>query len=94
MNAVVVTMEIDPSRYDEVDRHLREDVVSWARRQPGFVSGQWLRLDGGDRAMGLVMFESAAQAAAAAEGPRSQPTVEGRAWNTQSVSVFEVVAEA
>jgi len=43
MHTIVVRMSIDPDRADEATRHLREDVVAWARQQPGFVNGQWLR---------------------------------------------------
>ena len=37
---------------------LREDIVSWARQQPGFVSGQWLLGPGQDHGMGAVVFAS------------------------------------
>jgi hypothetical protein len=94
MHTMVVTMKIDPSRRGDVDRHLREDVAPWARRQPGFVNGQWVRLAQGGRGLGLVVFESEEHATAAAQGPGSQPWVEGRAWNTESVEVFEQVASA
>lgn len=94
MNTMVVTMKLDAGRSEEVDRHLREDVASWAKRQAGFISGQWLRLPGGDQALGIVVFESAEQADAAAQGPRSQPSVEGRAWNTESVAVYELIVQA
>jgi hypothetical protein len=94
MNTVVVDMKLDPDRAEDVDRHLREDVVGWAKGQPGFISGQWLRLAGGDHGMGVLIFASEEQANAAAGGPRSQPWVEGRAWNTNFVTVFETVAQA
>jgi hypothetical protein len=94
MHVVVVTMQLDPDRADEVDRHLTQDVTAWAKNQPGFVRGQWLRLEGGDRGLGVVSFSTEAQAIAAAQGPRSQPRVEGRAWNTERVDVFHAVADA
>jgi quinol monooxygenase YgiN len=43
MYTMVVQMSTDPSRVEQVARHLREDVVKFAKQQPGFVSGQWLR---------------------------------------------------
>ncbi len=91
---MVVQMTIEPSRSDEVDRHLRDDVRPWAERQAGFVSGQWIRLADGDRAMGLVVFETEALAREAARGPSMAPRVEGRAWNTDSVQVYAVVTQA
>jgi hypothetical protein len=58
MHTMVVQMSIDPSRTDVVTRHLREDIVSWARQQPGFVSGQWLVGPRQDHGMGVVVFAS------------------------------------
>jgi hypothetical protein len=94
MNTMVVTMSLDAARSNEVDRHFREDVAPWATRQPGFVSGQWLRLPGGAQGFGIVVFDSQEHADAAAVGPRSAPRVEGRAWNTDSVVVFDQVIDA
>ena len=91
---MMVSMKVDDARHELVDAHLRDDVQPWASRQPGFVSGRWARSPGGDLAYGLVVFETAEQATAAAQGPRSQPSVEGRAWNTIDVAVLEVVAQA
>jgi hypothetical protein len=91
---MVVTMTVDAARGDEVDRHFREDVRPWAQRQPGFVSAQWLRLPDGNRGMGVVTFESETAAREAAQGPSRAPRVDGRAWNTDSVEVFAVVAQA
>jgi hypothetical protein len=92
MNTMLVTMTLDPARSDEVERHFREDVAPWATRQPGFVSGQWLSC--GAQGFGIVVFDSQEHADAAAVGPRSAPIVEGRAWNTDSVVVFDQVAKA
>jgi quinol monooxygenase YgiN len=91
---LVVSMTVDSDRAEEVDRHFRDDVRAWAQHQPGFLSAQWLRLPGGDRAMGLVTFESEAHAQAASQGPRAQPKVNGRAWNTDAVEVYAVITQA
>jgi hypothetical protein len=94
MHTMVVQMSIDPSRTDVVTRHLREDIVSWARQQPGFVSGQWLLGPGQDHGMGVVVFASQDAAAAAAQGPRSFPRDETRAWNVEDVTVYQQVSSA
>ena len=73
MHTMVVRMSIDPERADEAARHLREDVVAWARQQPGFVNGQWLRSPDGSEGIGVVVFASPDAAASAARGPRSYP---------------------
>jgi hypothetical protein len=94
MHTIVVRMSIDPVRADEAARHLREDVVGWARRQPGFVHGQWLRSDDGREGMGVVVFASADDAATAAHGPRRYARDDTRAWNVESVTVYEQVTSA
>ena len=91
-STMVVSMTLDPARGAEVERHFREDVLPWARNQKGFVRGQWLSSEGADRGMGVVEFASAAEASAAAQGPLCAPRVDGRAWNTDRVDVFTVLA--
>lgn len=94
MHTMVVRMTIDPARSEEVASHLRNDIVGWAKQQPGFVSGQWLRsADGGD-GMGVVVFASENAAATAAQGPRAFPRDDARAWNIQSVTVYEQITAA
>lgn len=94
MHTMVVHMSIDPSRAETVARHLREDIVSWARQQPGFVSGQWLLNPGNKQGMGVVVFSSEDAATTAARGPRSFPRDEARAWNVENVTVYDQVTSA
>lgn len=92
MHTMIVTMTLDPTQRQEVDRHLRDDVVSWATSRPGFVTGRWLRSENGAAGIGVVTFTSAEAAAAAAAGPRSaQP---GKAWTIASVELYENIADA
>ena len=94
MHTMVVRMSIDPERADEAARHLREDVVAWARHQPGFVNGQWLRSSDGSEGIGVVVFASPDAAASAARGPRSYPRDGSRAWNVKDVTVYEQLTSA
>ena len=94
MHTMVVRMSMDPARAEEAARHLREDVVGWARQQPGFVNGQWLRSPDGSEGMGVVVFASGDAAASAARGPRSHPRDASRAWNVESVTVYEQLTSA
>ncbi len=94
MHTLVVQMTTDPARSEDVSRHLREDVTSWAKRQPGFVNGEWLRNDTRDSGLGLVTFDSAEAAARAAAGPLSGGHDDERAWNVDNVTVYEHVASA
>ena len=94
MHTLVVKMTTDPARSEEVFRHLREDVTAWAKRQPGFVSGEWLLSDTQESGLGLVSFDSADAASHAAVGPQSNGHDDQRAWNIDSVTVYGQVASA
>jgi hypothetical protein len=94
MHTLVVQMSTDPSRAEEVGRHFREDVAGWARRQPGFVTGQWLASPDGRTGIGVVVFDSENAAGRAAKGPRSYPRDDDRAWNIEDVTVYEQLASA
>jgi len=94
MHTLLVQMSTDPSRADEVQAHLREDVVSWARRQPGFVTDQWLLTADGRNAVGVVVFAAEEAAKAAASGPQKYRRDEARAWNINSVVVLKPVTSA
>lgn len=94
MHTVVVTMSTDPSRRQEVVRHLRDDVVPWATSRTGFVSGRWLLTIDGHRGAGVLLFDSAEAAHRAAAAPRTYPRDEARAWNIESVEVYEQVVAA
>ena len=93
-HTLVVRMSADPSRRDDVVRHLREDVVPWARSRPGFVAGQWLLDPGGARGAGVLVFDSRESAEQAARGPRGYTRDETRAWNVEAVEVYEQVGAA
>jgi hypothetical protein len=69
-------------------------VVEWARQQPGFVNGQWLRSPDGSEGIGVVVFASGDAAASAARGPRSNPHDGSRAWNVENVTVYEQLTSA
>lgn len=94
MHTLVVQMSIDPARPDEVARHFHEDVAGWAKRQPGFVTGQWLRSPDGRAGMGVVVFDSESAAARAAQGPRSSPRDDDRAWNIEDVTIYHQLTTA
>jgi hypothetical protein len=92
VHTMIVTMTLDPAQRDATERHLREDVLAWAKARTGFVTGRWLLSEDASVGMGVVTFASAADAAAAAVGPRNSPP--GPAWSIDSVEVLEQVAQA
>jgi hypothetical protein len=94
MHTLLVRMSVDPSRASEVERHLRDDVATWSKQLPGFVSGQWLLNADQASGFGVVVFSSEDAALTAAAGPRGLRRDESRAWNIVDVSVYEQVASA
>jgi hypothetical protein len=94
MHTMVVLTSTNPSRADEIARHVREDVIGWAKRQPGFVSGQWLRSADRRGGMGVVVFASEDAATTAAQGLCSYPRDDHRPWNIESVTVYEQLTSA
>ena len=94
MHTMVVRMSTDPSRPEEVARHLHEDVVGWAKQQAGFVSGQWLISTDRRWGLGVVVFASEDAATTAAQSPRNYPRDDNRAWNIESVTVYEQLTSA
>jgi hypothetical protein len=92
MHTMIVTMTLDPTRREDVERHLREEVVAWAMSRPGFVTGRWLCSENNATGMGVVTFTTADAASAAAIGPRTAPP--GKAWTIESVEIFEQVVDA
>jgi hypothetical protein len=87
MHAVVLNVAVTDT--DVAAAALRDQVVPQVSRTPGFVTGYWVRLDGG-RGTAVVVFESedAARSAAA----EAQPP--GDVMTFDSVEVGEVVANA
>jgi hypothetical protein len=93
MHVVVVRMGMDPARTGEVDRHVAEDVVPWARAQPGFLTGRWLRSTDGLTGLGIIAFDGSEAAEKAAAGPRGMAYPPDNAWSIADVTVFEQVEE-
>ncbi|QZY28881.1 hypothetical protein [Nocardioides coralli] len=91
MSTMVVRMTCQPEFRDEVVRHLRADVVTWAHEQEGFVAGSWHVSVDGRRGIGVVEFDSGAAAEAAARAPREyhDPDVPFR---IDSVEIYDDVA--
>ena len=95
MHTLVVSMATDPDRFEDVAMHLRNDIPGWAKRQPGFIRGEWLLSESHDIGLGFVVFDSADAATQAASGPRRYVhDDDDRAWNITAVTVYESVATA
>lgn len=74
---------------EQATAFLREQGIPRFRQAPGFVAGQWVRLDDG-RGTGMITFESEDAARAAAEQLRSNPPP-ADAVTIDSLEIGEVV---
>ena len=90
MHAVVSTVDIEPNRIEEATALLPTDVIPPIQALPGFVRATFLHELGASRGMSVVLFESEADAKAAASqaGPP-----DGAPVTFTSTLVYEVVAD-
>lgn len=94
MHIMVVRMATDPNRSGEVLRHLEEDAKRRVSSRAGYIGGRWLLAEDRRHAVGVIRFDSAeaAQAAAIAGPRRAMDDHSDKAWNVVGVNVFEQVA--
>ncbi len=89
MHAVVVRVTVNDG--EAATRYLREEVVPQLSQAPGFVSGHWVRLEGGNQGTAILVFESDD----AARGVAGQVTgAPDGASVIESIELGEVVANA
>jgi hypothetical protein len=90
MHAVVVRSTIHD--FERGRKLLREEGVPRISQAPGFVAGQWVRLDE-TTGTSMLTFESEEAARAAAEQLRTNPPA-GDAVTLNSIEIGEVVERA
>jgi hypothetical protein len=90
MHAVVVRSTLHD--FHQATKVLREEGIPRVSQAPGFVAGQWVRLDE-TTGTSMLTFESEEAARAAAEMLRANPPG-GSAITINSVEVGEVVERA
>jgi hypothetical protein len=93
MHAVVGQVKIDTSREDEARALLNDFVVPTAKNLAGFKSGYWARAVDADSGHSLLLFDSEANARAAAKEITEGPPP-GAPATFVSITVCEVVAQA
>jgi hypothetical protein len=89
MHAVIVSVTITDAEL--ATTFLRNEIVPRVKQAPGFVAGYWVRIEGGDKGRGTIVFESEDAARAAADQITQDP---GQAVTLDSVEVGEVVESA
>lgn len=89
MHAVVVHVTVnDP---EAATTYLRDEIVPRLSQAPGFVTGYWVRLEGGNQGRAVIVCESEETARAIAGQITPPPS---GATTMDSVDVGEVVAHA
>jgi hypothetical protein len=89
--ALVVNVAIG-DRKEDAERILREQVIPMSKSLDGFQSGVWLRSQDGQAGLGIVVFDSEANAKSALETfPSRRPP---DAPPVTSAAVFEVTGQA
>ena len=89
MHAVIVSVTISDG--EAATTHLRNEIVPRIKQAPDFVAGYWVRIAGGDKGRGTIVFESEDAARTAADQVTQNPA-EG--VTIDSVDVGEVVQSA
>ena len=90
MTTLLISLDLDPQRADEVVRLLRVEVAPWMRQRPGFVSSHWLLADDRRHCTITVEFETEPQAGDVARATLALPSNPARSWNVGRV---EIVAD-
>jgi|GEM_PF-1847764 len=90
MTTLLISLDLDPERADEVLRLLRLEMAPWMRQQPGFVSSHWFLAEDRRHCTITVEFESEPEAAEVARATLALPSNRARSWNVGRV---ETVAD-
>ena len=89
MHAVIVSVTIKDG--EQATTYLRNEIVPRVKQAPGFLAGYWVRIEGGDKGRGTIVFESEDAARAVAGQIQQDPNP---AATLESVDVGEVVESA
>ena len=93
MQAVVITISIDPAKAELATGLLHEQVVPNAKASPGFVSGVWARSRDGRNGHSVVLYENE-ESARAVLAQATQGPFPGAPVTVLSAEVYEVLAQA
>jgi len=90
VTTLLISLDLDPERADEVVRLLRVEMAPWMRQQPGFVSSHWFLAADRRHCTITVEFETVAEAAEVGRATLALPSNPARSWNVGRV---EAVAD-
>lgn len=93
MHALVVSIEIDPSRMDEAMQVLNGYAVPTIKQGAGFISGTWMRSSDGSEGRSVLLYDSPEAAEAAATRAR-EGFPPGAPLKFRSAETFQVLNQA
>lgn len=85
MTTLLISLDLDPQRADEVVGLLRSEVAPWMRQQAGFLSSHWFLAEDRRHCTITVEFESESTAAHVARATLALPSNPARSWNVARV---------
>jgi len=85
VTTLLISLDLDPERADEVVALLRNEMAPWMRQQDGFVSSHWFLAADRRHCTITVEFGSADQAAEVARATLALPSNPARSWNVGRV---------
>lgn len=85
-------MVLDPRRGDSVLRAVRDEVLPWVRRLPGFTTGRWLRSEDQGCCLVVLDFETLEEARSVAAIMAAETGDPARAWNVEKVVLADQIA--
>jgi hypothetical protein len=89
VTTLLISLELDPTRSDEVVRLLRDEMAPWMRRQAGYVTSHWLLADDHEHCTITVEFEDRPQADGVAEATLALASNTARSWNVGRVEIVD-----
>lgn len=85
MTTLLITLDLDASRADEVVGLLRSEMAPWMKQQAGFVSSHWFLADDRRHCTIMVEFDSEPAASDVARATLALPSNPARSWNVARV---------
>lgn len=87
MTTLLISLDLDPARADEVVRLLRVEMAPWMRHQRGFGSSHWFLADDRRHCTVMVEFADEPSATEVARATLALPTNPARSWNVGRVEI-------
>ncbi|MEZ0578722.1 hypothetical protein [Nocardioides sp. MH1] len=89
MTTLLISLDLDPTRAEEVAGLLRGEMAPWMRQQAGYLTSHWFLADDRRHCTITVEFEDRAQASDVARATLELPANTARSWNVDRVEIVD-----